>query len=366
MSYAIIESYNNSTATVRIGGLEHPARNYDCFRLYLDGTKMGWRDPTSSSSSGEAYIEFDLTQTADGRTTADGSYSAKVYAVWNGREYNVPISNSSWIKIDKGGGSSPDPTPSEHELTYIKILRFLSVEDGYVKVEIETDGYGTVDLVSVTKGWNLTNGGRDSSYVYVAHDYIEKYHLTNGRFQGTVSYSFNETDLSYFPSVPVGTCHLAGGGGLNDYGTFSKAFICMSQYNNWTTYDGTYSTTLKYDNGKMYAGVDYLSTVRSDWMRLVNMSFYLDATAYGTIKYSQYSNYIPRYGDIITAWMYNALVDSVRDCCRHLGFNYYDMPAYVSSGDIIPSNFIKKLGLVVDNALITQRMRTNDAVIRGY
>lgn len=361
MATARCTGYYDGRVAIEIRDLQYPASRYLRFTLYIDSVYCG------TDSSGNSYNSCDLSY--DVSHINDGWYNFRIGATFvtgAGTEGTSYISGSNQIHIDRGGGSGGDPTPNIHELTYIKILRFLSVEDGSVKVEIETDGYGTVDLVSVTKGWNLTDGSRNQSYVYVASDYIEKYHLSNGKFQGTVSYTFDRTDLSSFPSVPVGTCHLAGGGGLNDYGTFSKAFICMSQYGNWTTYDGTYSTTLKYDNGKMYAGVDYLSTVRSDWIRLVNMSFYLDATAYGTIKYSQYSNYIPRYGDIITAWMYNALVDSVRDCCQHLNFNYYDMPTYVSSGDIIPRDFISKLGRVVDNALITQRMRTNDAVIRGY
>ena len=370
MSYAIIESYDNSKATVRIGGLEHPARNYDCFRLYLDGTKMGWRDPTSSSSSGEAYLDFDLTQTYDGRTTANGSYSAKIYAVWNGTEYNVPISNSSWIKIDKGGGSIIVPDePEARPLTRIDIERFHYVEDGYVKVEIETNGYGDVDLVSVTKGWDLySDNNYRPRYVHIASDYIRKDQVSNGTFHGTVEYDFDATDLSHFPSVPVGTCHLASGGGISGatYEHFSKAFLCMSKYNNWSVYDSTYATTLKYSGGRTYAGVDYLSTVRDDWMRLVNMAFYLEATAYGTIKYAQYSNYIPKRGDVITAGMYNALIDSVNRCCRYVDFSYYDMPSYVSSGQIIPSNFIHKLGRAIDACLLHQRMRVNERVLRSY
>lgn len=366
MSYARIESYTDSAVTVTIGGLENPARTYDCFRLYLSGTHMGWRDPTSSSSTNTAYVEFDITQTADGRTTQSGYYEAKVYGVYNGREYPIPMVGGTGIRIENGGGSSP--TPRAHELTYMKILRFEEAEDGYVRIEIETNGYGDVDLVSVTKGWDLTGRYRSEDYVYIAGDYIREDQLTDGHFQGYVTYRFSETDLSRFPSVPVGTCHLASGGGLHGtgYRHFSKAFICMSKYNNWTTYNGTYSTNLKYSGGRMYAGVDYLSTVREDWMRLVNMSFYLDATAYGTIRYSQYSDYIPQYGDVITASMYNSLVRSVIQCCNKLNFNYYDMPSYVSSGDIIPSDFISKLGRVVDNCLANQRYNVNQSAIGSY
>lgn len=360
MSYAIIESYTDSTATVTIGGLEYPAEKYECFKLYLDGTHMGRNDPTSWSSTNEAHVQFDLTQTADGRTTASGSYSAKIYAVWKGSEYNVPISGSSWIKIENGGGSGDDPTPRNHPLTRVDILEFVMVEDDHIEIKVQTDGYGEVDLVSVTKAWNLYTGEKDSRYVYIDTCRIREDLLEDGEFYGRLLYYPKATDMSVFPNVPTGTCH------LRYNGNYSKAFICMSQYNNWSVYDGTYSTTLKYDSGKMYAGVDYLSTVKSDWTRLVNMAFYLEATAYGTIKYAQYSDYIPRYGDVITAGMYNSLIESVDRCCRYLDFRYYDMPSYVSSGQIIPKNFIYKLGQAIDACLLHQRTRVNERVLRGY
>lgn len=368
MAYAIIESYTNSTATVRIGGLEHPARNYDCFRLYLDGTKMGWRDPTSSSSSGEAYLDFDLTQTADGRTTANGSYSAKIYAVWNGREYNVPISSSSWIKIDKGGGSNPPtpPKPQPKEMTYIKLKRFISVEENYVSIEIETNGYGDVYLVSVSKGWNLYNGTMGSS-LQIGRNYISKSDLdSSGYFYGTVTYYPQTTDMSYFPSIPIGTCYLASSSGITgtNYGARSKEFLCMSKYGNWSVYNGTYRTTLHKYNYGLSANVLSLSTVKDDWTRLVNMSFYLEATTYGTIAYAQYANYIPRSGDIITANMYNGLLDAVRRCCNRVGMSTNRLPNYASSNEIISKYFIYDIGQTVDSCLMIQRMNVNDSVLR--
>ena len=358
MSYAIIESYTNTTATVRIKGLEHPARKYDEFKIYLESTPMGRQNPVSYSPTDEAYVTFDLSQTADGRITANGVYYAHIYAVWKGVEYEVPISGSSRIEIDKGGGYPP--TPRNHPLTRVDILEFTTMEDDHVEIKVRTDGYGEVDLVSVTKAWNLYTGEKNSRYVHLFTSVIHEEQLDDGEFRGWLEFYPEATDMSVFPAVPIGTCH------LRYNGHYSKEFICMSPYNNWSVYNGTYSTTLKYDNGRMYAGVDYLSTVREDWMRLVNMAFYLEATAYGTIKYAQYSNYIPRYGDVITAGMYNSLIESVDRCCRYLDFRYYDMPSYVSSGQIIPNNFIHKLGRAVDACLIHQRLRVNERVLRGY
>lgn len=351
MSYAIIESYTNTTATVRIKGLEHPARKYDEFKIYLESTPMGRQNPVSYSPTDEAYVTFDLSQTADGRITANGVYYAHIYAVWKGVEYEVPISGSSRIEIDKGGGYPP--TPRNHRLTSLDILDFSIMEDDHVEIKVRTDGYGEVYLMSVTKAWNLYTGEKNSRFVHVATCNIREDLLDDGMFQGWVVFYPNATDMSTFPAVPTGTCHL-------EYdGKYSRPFICMSQYAKWAYYAGTYSTTLKYNNGSLYAGVDYLSTVKQDWTRLVNMSFYLEATTWGDIKYAQYNRYIPQYGDIITADMYNSLLDDVARCCRRIDYPTNRLPSHVEKGQIIPKDFIYDIGNVIDGCLITQRNNVN-------
>ncbi|NMW84675.1 hypothetical protein HKO22_02815 [Peptoniphilus sp. AGMB00490] len=363
MAYATIDDYNDSMVVVTIGGLQYPARDYDCFRLYLESTHMGWRDPTSGSYSNEAHVQFDITQTADGRTTQSGYYKAFIYGVYNHQEYPIPIRGSSEIIIKNGGGDKPPA----HRLTRIELVSFESVEDNYVKVKIETDGYGDVDLVSVTKAWDLyrADGTKTSRYVVQGHDYIREDQLTDGTFYGTVSYSLSRTDLSYFPSVPIGTCHLASGGGLHgdNYNVFSKPFLCMSEYNNWTIYKGVYNTVLTRDDNGFNANVTQLSSVSEDWRRLVNMSFYLESTVYGTIEYTQYSDYIPRSEDIITANMYNSLLDSVARCCRRVGLGTDNLPYTVRKDEIISKYFIYDIGKVVDKCLYVQREKVNERVL---
>ena len=360
MSYATIDNYNNSTATVSIYDLQYPANSYDCFMMYFGNTLMGWRDPTSSSPSREAHVQFDISHTRDGRETAAGWHEVTIFGRYNERDYAIGIRGNSSIHIQ------PEAPPEDpvRPLTWIKILRFISVEDYDVKIEILTNGYGDVDLVSVTKTWDLYKGyGKTGQYEFIGHDYIREDQVSNGTFQGTVHYQFDQTDLSIFPSVPVGTCHLASGNSLhsNNYDVFSPAFLCMSEYGNWTRYTGTYYTTLQTVNNGFRANVASLSTVKEDWNRLVNMSFYLTATVYGDIAYSTYSSYIPKKGDIITAGMYNALLASVRSCCRELGVNM-SLPSHVSSNDIISKDFIYDIGKVVDKCLFIQRDRTNERV----
>ena len=373
MSYAIIESYNNSTATVRIGGLEHPARNYDCFRLYLDGTKMGWRDPTSSSSSGEAYIDFDLTQTYDGRATANGSYSAKVYAVWNGREYNVPISNSSWITIDKGGGSiidpDPDPpTPRAHQMTQIKITDIDYASSNGFRISWKCNGYGNVTFKSATRE---QEGSRSILHeVYVSERDLDRsgwYYSTDTIYAGGSVY---KADLTVFGHLPLGTVQLIGEWNSNvRYTPSSRPFLCLSQYS-YTNYTGRYPATIAYST-KYGGGYDWndprvavasFGSLSDEWTTLVNVFYYLEATTGGSLRYGKYSDYIPARGDIITAWMYNSLMASAESCARSVGI-WTSFPSRVESGQIIPSNFISKLGDIANACLEKQKSESNRRAI---
>lgn len=337
---------------VNMKGLSYEGERQMHFVLIWNDRDISFAD--SYNTSGDANVIFNISSVPSGNQ----SFTVKRIMEQTGNRFVVGT-----FSIDVGGGSQP----SVHKLTYIKLIEFISVEDGYVKVKIQTDGYGDVDLVSVTKDWDLTGRYRNNKYVYIAHDYIEEEHITNGEFYGTVSYNFNATDLSYFPSVPAGTCHLASGGGLydNNYSIFSKEFLCMSKYNSWTVYRRTYATTLTRDNNGFNANVVNLDTVKQDWNRLVNMSFYLEATTYGDIKYSQYASYIPQSGDIITADMYNSLLSAVQRCCNRVGMSSSDLPSFVSANQIISKYFISDIGVVVDRCLMAQRNNVNENVIRN-
>ena len=218
----------------------------------------------------------------------------------------------------------------------------------------------------MSKGWNLYNGQR-SSPEEIGRDYITQDNLdSDGHFYGTVSYRPQTTDLSYFPSIPIGTCFLASDRSITGayYNVNSREFLCLSQYGRWVSYEGTYQTTLQRYNSGFSANVLSLSSVKDDWNRLINMSFYLEATTYGTIEYAQYANYIPSRGDIITARMYNSLLDAVRRCGRRIGVPTSGLPSYVSSNQIISKYFIQEIGSFVDRCLITQRNNVNNEVLR--
>lgn len=365
MAYAVINSANNDSVTITIYDLQYPAYRYDNFMWYLDSTRMGY-DKRSDSSSNTISLTLDISKTYDGRTSMDGRYRLYLKTVFNGSEYDLSIKGDNTIVINRGG-SEPQP----NTMTWIKILEIQNAEDYYARLKIRTNGYGDLYFISITKAWDLYNGTMGDYSFRVHTRFISPQELNNGYFEGYVEFSFTETDLSYFPSVPVGTCYLASGRSLNgryfrEYDYLSRPFICMSQYNRWEIYRGTYSTTLSDYHNALVADVNSLGSVYKDWLRLINMSFYLESTTYGTIKYTQYSSYIPKQGDIITAGMYNALLNSVIQCLNQVGTSTSGLPNPVGSGDIISQYFIYDIGRVVDSCLQQQRDRTNFNAIDRY
>lgn len=349
----IVNTYikSRNELVVQMDGLSYNNENKMHFVLIWDYKDISFAD--SYNTSGDANVIFNISSVPSGNQY----FIVKRIMEQSGRRYVVGEFN-----IEVSGGSQP----SVHPLTYIKLIDIISAEDGYVKVQIQTDGYGDVDLISVTKGWDLMGRYKNKKYEYIKGDNIRPDQVSDGKFYGTATYEFNKTDLSYFPSVPVGTCYIASGNSgitYSEYSIYSKPFLCMSTYDQWISYDRTYATTLKFSGGQMFAGVDYLSSVKRDWTRLVNMSFYLEATTYGDIKYSTYSGYIPQYGDIITADMYNALLSSVYNCCERVGVYTGYLPSRVSSNQIISKNFIQDIGKTIDECLVKQKRTANEIAV---
>lgn len=372
MSYAILESYTNTTANVRIGGLEHPARLYDGFVIYLDGTKMGWRNPTSSSDTHEAYVQFDLSKTADGRTTANGVYHAQVCAIWNGVEYNVPFSSSSRIEIDKGGGYQPKP--QVRQMTSVKITEIEYANSDSCKFHWKCNGYGTLFFLSATR----QQQGEPyiiESFTVDADDiesdgwctFVSTLRTGRNDIYGRAIY---ESDLTKFGNLPLGTVQVVGE--YNSYiGTkpATQPFLSISQYG-FTTYNGYYPATIQYQpqygGGYNYndprVAVANFRGLTEEWTTLVNLFYYLEATTYGKLKYSTYSSYIPSSGHIITASMYNSLMESAESCARQCGV-WTSFPPRVESGQIIPRDFISKLGSIANSCIEKQKDMSNQRAI---
>lgn len=355
----IVETYvrSRNELVVRMDGLAYHNENKMHFVLIWNYSDISFAD--SYNTSGEANLIFNIS------SVPEGNQYFMVKRIMEGTGNRFIVGDfTQYI----GGGWYPDnpPTPTYHEMTYIKLKQFNYVEEDYVEIEIETNGYGDVYLVSVSKGWNLYDGSMGSSQ-QIGSDYISQSRLNSqGYFYGTVAFRPQTTDMSYFPSIPIGTCFLASNPSITGtyYNVHSTEFLCLSQYGRWVSYEGVYQTTLQQYNYGFSANVLSLSTVKDDWTRLVNMSFYLEATTWGDIKYAEYANYIPRSGDIITASMYNGLLDAVRRCCGRVGVATGGLPNYVSENQIISKDFIQDVGRVVDRCLVQQRHDVNEEVLR--
>ena len=361
MAYAKLIYNDNNTVTVGVYDLQYPIHRYR-FKLYLYQTQVD-EEKHIIDYGYTGQITFDITRTTDGRFTSNGKYYLRLDAYFEGSGQTYEINFSP-----------PNPTitinrQTAKPMSHIWIRNISQAEEDAVVMDIETDGYGEIDLISVSKGWDLQTGRkREEGYVVRSYTIYES-SLTNGKFQGRVEFYPTPTDLSQFPSVPIGSCHLAHDRRFDgSYAHYSKPFLCLSRYDNWKTYNGMYSTTMSiannaYGNRVITANARDLSSVYSDWIRLINMSFYLESTTYGTIAYTQYSNYIPRIGDIVTAQMYNSLLDAVTRCAGRIGVWQPSLPPKVSSGQIISRNFIHDIGMVIDACLQKQKDETNRLAI---
>lgn len=367
MAYGIVtydSQYRN--VTVHYKGLGHAGKSYRQFSITIGGHTFYSHENPSWNESNEANLIYNVASIPDGWYEVElAARTNQWYPIDDVRTSDG--GNQIHIYSDGGGSIITPDEPEIREMTYIKLRGFNSVEEDYVNVEIETNGYGDVYLISISKGWDLYDGSRRQS-VRVGEDFISKSQLSSdGHYYGTVSFRLDRTDMSQFPSIPIGTCYLASDISLSGayYNVKSSEFLCLSKYLDWSVYRGTYETTLQSYHSGYSANVLSLSSVKEDWNRLVNMSFYLEATTYGTIEYAQYANYIPRSGDIITADMYNGLLNAVRRCCNRVGMSTRGLPDYVSPNQIISNHFIYDIGVIIDDCLYFQRNDTNDRVLRN-
>ncbi|MBU5669664.1 hypothetical protein KQI68_07395 [Peptoniphilus sp. MSJ-1] len=369
MAWARINSYNNNQADVTIGGLEYSARQYDGFCLYLDGVKMGWRDPVSYSTTGTANVVFDLSQKRNGGSTQAGYYTASIYAIWRGVEYNVPISGNSGIRITSGGGWNPEPSrPTVRQMTKIKISKITDASDNYFNVSYKCNGTGLIKFVSVTRRQTGNKDILEEHYVSESAVNDDGWAYLNTTFSAGDNgvYSAN---LENFGELPLGTVQIIGEHNYNvGFAPSSNPFLCISQH--WfSSYNRTYEATItypysqgRYDYSSPRIAVASFRGLTAEWNKLVNLAYYLEATTKDSLNRSKYSNYIPRSGDFVTADMYNSLLDSIESCARSIGI-YDRMPRRVSSGDIIPSNFISKLGDIINKCTEDQKMVKNSNAI---
>lgn len=182
---------------------------------------------------------------------------------------------------------------------------------------------------------------------------LKRYGITTKKIY--VYVGFTKTQLGSFP---LGTLELYA----HSDNCWKKIYFYSMSKLDFKIYEGTFRTELSssYNATGLYGfnvAVTKLSTVYDDWMTLVNLFCYLRSAVKGRLDFSLFSSYIPKRDEVIQAWMYNALIDAASDCADEVGI-YTSFRPKVSTGDIIPKDFIYTLGEVA-NACIEKLMYSN-------
>lgn len=329
-------SFNLSgkTLEVSITGLQYSAIKYDRFQLYIDNRYVG--SATSQNYASNASLSFYLPN----YISSSGNYTFGMRAVWGGVDYPINGSASLYVDLGGGGGYNP-PQPSRNPYTTLVITRVNRNDSDYVSVDFRANGYGTVYLTSIT---------RDS---FMGRGYINSINISesdlnsSGQYYGTISGSINHYPDS-LGDFPIGTFQLADSSNSGGIRISSNAYYAISPFNYLDQYrfNGTYLVDIV--NGNVAAA--NIQNLTRYWTILVNYFFYLHATqAYYNGSYN-FSNYVPSRGEILTASMYNGLLDRANECKNALGV-YSSIPSYVRSGDIISRNFIYDLMSCVNDCI---------------
>lgn len=265
----------------------------------------------------------------------------------------------------------PDPTPRAHPMTVCRIDKIEIATDTSVTVKVTVNGYGKVVMNSVTL--KQAGFGSDLAEMIIKeNDYDLQ---TNGYKTFEMSYRLEGYYKDVFSmygerGLPLGTVEL-----LFTAPGFWRSLLLLSigQYF-YRTYNGTYSTTIKprtagYSVAADSLAVTPLSSVKLDWQLLINVFYYLSSTTQGALKMGSRADYIPRSGDVLTADMYNGLIDIARSCLNQIKYKYADgywlnpdLPNKVYSGQIIPKDFISVLGNAANEMVGFVQKQTNKNV----
>lgn len=328
--------------------LQFNANEYQGFTVYIDGNFM------------ETFLVYDslryFTKTISlaNYTINEGLHTFQVKAMTRGGEY--PIGNDNGFKFYY------DPSSKVKPFSYISIDRFDVISNDHVEVTYTVNGYGTVELSSITRDNVDRMKGRLYGRNVLNTHVIDKndYDLQTRGFTSYRLSAYINLDLTELGEFPLGTIWIRA---FNENCDKSVEFYSMNEVD-FTIYDDKYPTKLipSYNATGLYgfnvAVVD-LSTVYKDWMTLVNLICYVRSAVKGEIDLSYFSRYIPGRDEVIQAWMYNALLDSVAECASDVGV-WTSVRPHVSSGDVIPKDFIQTLGSIV-NACISKKLDENNS-----
>lgn len=363
---------DGTSLTVRMDGLEYSGNRGMRFRLYVVGNPYYISEADSSNNGGEANVIFNVSSVSPGWT----EFIVKRYMLESGREFQV--GDSFYKNIGGGNTPQPDPTPRTQPMTAYIIDEISFATDRSVTVSFRVNGYGSISMYSET--W-----GQDGFYKPLAHLAIYEHDsaIQDGRMKKVeLSYRFDdygeESKFNMYGErgLPLGTVELKfSQNPYRDDWIGNADIFCIERYH-YEYYDKQYEAriapiTSGYSTTITKSLQTPLFTVRRDWQLLINVFYYLSSTTIGHLKFGRRADYIPREGEVLTADMYNGLIDIANSCLAEIKYKYGwsarnlnpTIPDKVSKGDIISRYFIYHLGQAANEMGKFIQKQVNDNLI---
>lgn len=329
-------SYNNSPfdgyIDVHVYNLEQSVSNYGDFSLNVGGDNFILESKYSPTTS-SVILRF----RSSGKITQTNNYTVSVEAYISGRWWPISpgYNQSSIIHIDMG--------PQAQHYTRLSIDRVYEANNMSVDVRFSTNGYGTVYLFSQTRASQGLGGEIGRAYIDPGN--LDNYGNYSGRIRGRISYRDSNADVESFPFYPLGSVKLtngAYGGGIE-----SNSIICLNSYS-FPTFDGVYETDFMTNWFSVFASniSENGINIRKAWIAAINMFHYITAASnwsqMNPNTLSRFQGYIPEPGHNLSAYMYNSLIDVVRDVCnsRQINLTTSYLPSYVARDDYIKKDFL--------------------------
>lgn len=354
---------------VNMDGLQYQGNNGMRFNLYIAGY---YDDPISTADSdnngGEANVIFNITRVSPGWT----QFVVKRVMFGTGNEYPVGYPFDEFVP--SRDTPSPDPPkPQTQPMTeyFINSASFLT--DRSVTIEFTVDGYGEVSMRSIT--W--LQEGFETLLDRIKIDYDDDDLIKKGRKTIEFSYRFNDYgeeskfDMGGERGLPLGTIELNFESESYGYKKYANVnFLCVGDYI-YHTYKDSYPVNLQPVSFGYKIAVASIKPLRAQWQLLINVFYYLSSTTIGRLKFGSRADYIPREGDVLTADMYNGLIDIAKECLMAIKVKYGDSASYlnpyipnkVSKGDIIPKDFIYLLGQAANQMSKFIQKETNEGLV---
>lgn len=347
-------SYNNpfdGYINVHIYNLQEGVSKYTNFSLSVGGASFtyGYNDRNDQSYN-STIIRF----YGGGKITQTNNYTVSVEAYIEGRWWPISpgYNQSSTIYINMG--------PQAQHYTRLNIDRVYEANNMSADVRFSTNGYGSVYLFSQTRDSQGLGGylGR----VDIDPGNLDRDGNYSGRISGRISYSDSNADVEAFPFYPLGSVKLtnsAYGGNIE-----SNSIICLNSYS-FPVFGGVYETDFITNGFSVFASnIDEKGiNIRKAWIAAINMFHYITAASnwsqMNPNTLSRFQGYIPQPRHNLSAYMYNSLIDVVRDVCNSSKINLATsyLPSYVARDDYIKKDFLSVFQYYLDNSVSQLKSR---------